>query len=162
MTQATIFYSEATQKSQGAGRLSFSSPEEARTAKVAMRDAVVNVKPVRVSWWNGAARRREDKRSADRVKLSLRTVDIAGRALKAICAHCGPTLKTHQFSLEVVQLARVALDEIENTEAQRRALIQSELEADAEAARQTAARHLRSLESQKSLMTARIRSEALT
>ena len=55
-----------------------------------------------------------------------------------------------RISVEVVQLARAALDEIANTEAQRRALIQSELDADAEAAHQTAARHLRSLESQKS------------
>ena len=50
VTQATVFYSEAAQKSQGAGRLSFSSPEEARTAKMAVRDAVVNGKPVPVSW----------------------------------------------------------------------------------------------------------------
>ena len=101
--------------------------------------------------------------------LSLRAAAIARPALDIIRSRCSssglPPHVGHEAELlarMVESLANTAVDEIDNVESQRRALVQSEKDADAEAATRAAARHLHSLESQKSLMATRIRRELTT
>ena len=98
--------------------------------------------------------------------LFLRTAAITRQSLDTIRFRCSSSgLLTHvgqeaELLARMVEgLASTAIDEIEDFESQRRALVHLEMDADAEAAKQAAARHLRSLESQKSLMTAKNRRE---
>ena len=101
--------------------------------------------------------------------LSLRAAAIARQALDIIRSRCSssglPPHVGHEAELlarMIESLANTAVDEIDNVESQRRALVQSEKDADAEAAKRAAARHLHSLESQKSLIATRIRRELTT
>ena len=101
--------------------------------------------------------------------LSLRAAAIARPALDTIRSRCSssglPPHVGHEAELlarMIESLANTAVDEIDNVESQRRALVQSEKDADAEAAKRAAARHLHSLESQKSLMATRIHRELTT
>ena len=84
VVSSSMFYSDVDQRATGAGKLVYATGDECAFARAQLRDARLQGRTLRVSFWNGKARRNEEREVEDRTTIALRSERLAKDALFAV------------------------------------------------------------------------------